>query len=292
MKLDGSRGSSDVIAHPMKMASNINGAIHHTGVFLSWHRYALSLWEDALRDECGWRGGLAYWDWHRDTPEAGADWLQSPLFDTVSGYGGNGQRVNASAPAGGIAVGGTGGGCVLDGPFQNRTLSIGPMGQMLLNNTRCLTRNFNVKVAYMSASSKSMRKILGAKSMAESRQLAESSVESRRAMSKGGNIDSFGSMHSIGHVGIGGEASSLTLVVFSQVLSLTAATDERSVQFHQRSSVLSASCWIGSSLGSLAGAGPQANHGRWRSDRTLRYEPDDVGLMVLGWVCWKRPSDC
>ncbi|RDI87962.1 hypothetical protein Vi05172_g1759 [Venturia inaequalis] len=194
------------------MASNINGAIHHTGVFLSWHRYALSLWEDALRDECGWRGGLAYWDWHRDTPEAGADWLQSPLFDTVSGYGGNGQRVNASAPAGGIAVGGTGGGCVLDGPFQNRTLSIGPMGQMLLNNTRCLTRNFNVKVAYMSASSKSMRKILGAKSMAESRQLAESSVESRRAMSEGGNIDSFGSMHSIGHVGIGGEASSLTLM--------------------------------------------------------------------------------
>ncbi|KAE9979520.1 hypothetical protein BLS_009726 [Venturia inaequalis] len=86
------------------MASNINGAIHHTGVFLSWHRYALSLWEDALRDECGWRGGLAYWDWHRDTPEAGADWLQSPLFDTVSGYGGNGQRVNASAPAGGIAM--------------------------------------------------------------------------------------------------------------------------------------------------------------------------------------------
>jgi len=28
--------------------------IHNAGIFLPWHRYTLQVWEDALRDECGW----------------------------------------------------------------------------------------------------------------------------------------------------------------------------------------------------------------------------------------------
>lgn len=213
MKLDGTRGSSDMPAHPMKMANEVNRGIHQTGVFLPWHRYALSLWEDALRDECGWKGGLAFWDWHQDTAEAGGDWLQSPLFDPVSGYGGNGQRLNVSTLADLVAaaIGGTGGGCVIDGPFQSRKLSIGPMGQMMPNKTRCLTRNFNIKMAYSSASSKSMRKILSAKSMAEFRQLAETGVHQNWETIQDG-IDSLGSMHNIGHFGIGGEVSPPTFV--------------------------------------------------------------------------------
>jgi tyrosinase len=33
------------------------GGIHNTGVFLPWHRYAVHIWEDAIRSECGWEGG-------------------------------------------------------------------------------------------------------------------------------------------------------------------------------------------------------------------------------------------
>lgn len=225
LKLDGSKGWADMMANPLNMASFMNKGVHGTGTFLPWHRYALSIWEDALRDECGWKGGLAYWDWHRDTPEAGAEWLQSPIFDPISGYGGNGKRVNATTPAGinstalaalakiipGLdlpMMGGTGGGCVLDGPFRNRTLSIGPMGQMTPNNTRCLTRNIDAKMAQTSANSKSMRKVLSAKSMVEFRQWAESGARDWSLSMKGVSVDSFGSMHAIGHSGIGGEVSS------------------------------------------------------------------------------------
>lgn len=32
--------------------------IHYTGTFLSWHRYFIYLFEQALRDECGYQGNL------------------------------------------------------------------------------------------------------------------------------------------------------------------------------------------------------------------------------------------
>jgi hypothetical protein len=31
---------------------------HATGHILGWHRYTISLWEDALVNECGWQGGI------------------------------------------------------------------------------------------------------------------------------------------------------------------------------------------------------------------------------------------
>lgn len=225
MKLDGSKGWAGMMADPFGMARQMSNGIHGTGTFLPWHRYALSLWEDALRDECGWKGGQPYWDWHRDTPEAGSEWLKSPIFDPVSGFGGNGKHVNVSMPEGvnstmfaslakiipgldmPMMMGGTGGGCLLDGPFQNMTLSIGPMGQMTPNNTRCLTRNINPILAQTSANSKSMRKVLSAKSMVEFRQWAESGARDWSISTKGINVDSFGSMHDIGHGGVGGEVN-------------------------------------------------------------------------------------
>jgi tyrosinase len=226
IKLDGSKGWSDMVANPSGMANQMRYGIHGTGTFLPWHRYALSLWENALGDECGWKFGIAYWDWHRDTPEAGSEWLQSPVFDPVSGYGGNGKRVNVSMTPPGMnstafaalakiipgldapmTMGGLGGGCVLDGPFQNQTLSIGPMGQMTANNTRCLTRNINPLQAQTSANSKSMRKVLSAKNMVEFRQWAESGSRDWSLSMKGISVDSYGSMHDIGHGGVGGEVS-------------------------------------------------------------------------------------
>jgi len=128
-------------------------------------------------------------DWHLDTPEAGGDWDKSPLFDSVNGFGGNGAYVNQSAMPlpGGMSAetlaqltklipgfdlpmfGGSGGGCIQDGIFANRTLTIGPMGQMTPNNTRCITRGFNAKLAHQSASKKSLSKVLSAKTFTELR---------------------------------------------------------------------------------------------------------------------------
>jgi len=36
-------------------------SIHSTGVFLPWHRYFLTIWEDALQKDCGWDQPQPYW---------------------------------------------------------------------------------------------------------------------------------------------------------------------------------------------------------------------------------------
>jgi tyrosinase len=35
--------------------------IHSNGVFLPWHRYFITVWEEALQKECGWDQALPYW---------------------------------------------------------------------------------------------------------------------------------------------------------------------------------------------------------------------------------------
>jgi tyrosinase len=133
---------------------------------------------------------MSFRDWHLDTPEAGGSWTKSPLWDPEHGFGGNGAYVNYSKmlpPNGGLSqetltlltklipgfeiptFGGSGGGCIQDGIFKNRTLTVGPMGQMTPNNTRCIIRSFDAKLAHRSASKKSMSKVLSAKTFAEFR---------------------------------------------------------------------------------------------------------------------------
>ena len=114
------------------------------GHFLPWHRYLIITYEKALREECGYKGAQPYWNWSLDT-EPGMDIRDSPVFDPVTGFGGNGEAGVPPPPAApGIFTlpGGTGGGCVQDGPFVKLTLNIGP-GESLTYNPHCVSRSLN-----------------------------------------------------------------------------------------------------------------------------------------------------
>lgn len=75
-----SRYDDFVYAH---MDTNVKD--HFTGLFLPWHRWFLTAFETALRNECGYTGYLPYWDWSQDT----ADIPSAPVFseNTTIGFG-------------------------------------------------------------------------------------------------------------------------------------------------------------------------------------------------------------
>lgn len=91
--------------------------IHSTGTFLPYHRYFLHVHE-ALLAECGYTGGLPWWD---ETKDAGK-FSAASIFSTTLGFGGNGQGSKN---------------CVVDGPYANMTINIGPGFQ---TNPRCVNR--------------------------------------------------------------------------------------------------------------------------------------------------------
>jgi tyrosinase len=102
-------------------ATHINQTlqIHLDGIFLSWHRNFVWLFEQALQKECGYTGTVPYWNW--------ALWCsnlaKSPLFDgSDSSLSGDGVFDNSSGPyivgGGATLPHGTGGGCVTSGPFK------------------------------------------------------------------------------------------------------------------------------------------------------------------------------
>ncbi|KAJ6491893.1 tyrosinase [Mycena sanguinolenta] len=142
-------------------------AVHNVGHFLAWHRRFLNVYETALRDECGFNGALPfvipsspsltltsvfiesrYWDWSLDVA-TGRPLAESPVFDRVFGFGGNGADLagyegsfgnkSVLASAGWVAPG-SGGGCVADGPFAQFMLSVGP-GYNITDH--CMTRAIN-----------------------------------------------------------------------------------------------------------------------------------------------------
>ncbi|EAU86324.1 hypothetical protein CC1G_08048 [Coprinopsis cinerea okayama7 len=136
--------------------------IHAVGQFLPWHRHFVTLYNNALRDECGYKGPAPYWDWSRDA-ESSKPLAQSPVFDAVTGFGGNGVPGTYTPPPNvpefpgpdwpediplpefptglpGFPGGPTAqGGCIDTGPFKDRPITIGPAN---LNIPRCLTRAF------------------------------------------------------------------------------------------------------------------------------------------------------
>ncbi|WQF87006.1 Putative tyrosinase copper-binding domain, di-copper centre-containing domain superfamily [Colletotrichum destructivum] len=114
----------------------LRSIIHFVANFLPWHRYLLKVHEDLLRNECGYTGAQPYWDW---TIDADAQNMPgSPIFDPVTGFGGDGQYTGSTQP--GFQR------CVIDGPFANTNLTLAmgwPETNVRGDRPHCLTRVFN-----------------------------------------------------------------------------------------------------------------------------------------------------
>ncbi|KAK5937207.1 hypothetical protein PMZ80_010507 [Knufia obscura] len=138
---------------------NKTRVVHLDGFFLVWHRLYNHIFENDLRDTCGYTGSYPYWNW-----PATADNLRgSPIFngDEYS-MSGDGLFTNNNpivlSPSLSVPHG-TGGGCVTQGPFAGMNTTMLPVSnQFLLNGTapphsiynkveKCLTRDLNTFAA-------------------------------------------------------------------------------------------------------------------------------------------------
>ncbi|KAF4819633.1 Tyrosinase-like protein orsC [Colletotrichum siamense] len=150
------------------VATHINQTltIHYTGNFLSWHRYFTWIYEEALRNECEYKGTQPYWDW---TKTAVSGMEKSPIFDgSETSISGDGEFIpdrddiilggQNGLPPINLPVG-TGGGCVTSGPFRNMSVNLGPAALDLPGgvseanpdgplsyNPRCLKRDLTTAV--------------------------------------------------------------------------------------------------------------------------------------------------
>ncbi|PSN60925.1 Di-copper centre-containing protein [Corynespora cassiicola Philippines] len=133
--------------------------LHSTPHLFPAHRLYIWAYEKALREECGYTGYQPYWNWGRTA----ADPVNSALFNgNMTSMGGQGEKIDyPGIPARDFAKpydlipAGGGGGCVKQGPFQNMTISLGPIGQVVPDvppnpqadgsghNPRCLRRDVN-----------------------------------------------------------------------------------------------------------------------------------------------------
>lgn len=144
------------------VATHINQTlkVHYSGLFLPWHRRFLHLWEQALREECNYKGHQPYWNW----PLWADDLKNSPLFDcSSSSLSGDGEYNPDEQPlsGGNITIPrGSGGGCVPKGcgPFADFEVHLGPFSRNIVSltelpepkfdyNPRCLNRSLNHFVA-------------------------------------------------------------------------------------------------------------------------------------------------
>ena len=155
-------------------------------------------------------GSQPYWDWtqHPD------NFSQDALFDgSEYSMGGNGEYVphelaNGTVPGlpDPIVVTrppGTGGGCVIDGPFANITLNLGPVFPIgngtltgLEYNPHCLTREFLQELAQQLLNNESVSELLSQPTMEEFRPLPDAGIHTGGHASAGGDVsDIFTSQH-------------------------------------------------------------------------------------------------
>ncbi|KAI4870243.1 Di-copper centre-containing protein [Hypoxylon rubiginosum] len=134
---------------------HLTPAVHNSAYFLLFHRLYVWTFEEKLRTECGYTGALPYWEWGLDAGSV----ENSPLFDgSETSMGSNGAKINNTAPGPGnpFFPGGSGGGCVTNGPFTNYTVNFGPntADDPLAYNPRCLKRDLNTQICAQWASLK------------------------------------------------------------------------------------------------------------------------------------------
>lgn len=138
---------------------NRTRTVHLDGFFLSWHRLFLHVFEEDLRNTCGYTGSFPYWNW-----PATADNLRgSPIFDgSEYSMSGDGFFTNNDpivlAPTLQLPHG-SGGGCIMSGPFQGMSKTMDDISNgYLLNGSdipmsvyqkkeTCLTRDLNTFAA-------------------------------------------------------------------------------------------------------------------------------------------------
>ncbi|KAJ3516676.1 hypothetical protein NMY22_g14151 [Coprinellus aureogranulatus] len=114
--------------------------VHSVGHFLPWHRHLGTLYANALRDECGYQGPIAFWDWTRDADNINTPLANSPIFDPVYGFGGDGVPGTYTLPPGATGVNGLPAetkGCIQDGPFKDARSNLGP-GKLVTEH--CIVR--------------------------------------------------------------------------------------------------------------------------------------------------------
>ena len=59
---------------------------HHAAISLPYHRYFVAVFERILQKEGGYDGPMPFWDWTLDAEQP----LDSPIWDSWAGFGGNG----------------------------------------------------------------------------------------------------------------------------------------------------------------------------------------------------------
>lgn len=133
--------------------------VHLNGYFLTWHRYFLHLYEEDLRSMCGYQGSFPYWNWVATSSNLAA----SAVFDgSEYSMSGNGIYNNTGpvilSPKFQLPHG-TGGGCVIEGPFANLMTTMlnipitvitedQPLPATAFDyNPHCLTRDLNQPIA-------------------------------------------------------------------------------------------------------------------------------------------------
>jgi tyrosinase len=100
---------------------------HMAASFFPWHRYFIHVYEEALKNECGFKGDLPYWDWSADWK----DMANAPVWDSERGFGGDGDSSSETTVGEGR--------CVTDGPFAGlEALFYGSDYQ-----PHCLSRGFS-----------------------------------------------------------------------------------------------------------------------------------------------------
>lgn len=168
--------------------------VHFVGFFQAWHRMFLAKYESELRSTCGYKGAQPYWDWTQDATSVDA-FVNSPVFDPVHGFGGNGAYIDSSNdPSVRLHIPGkTGGGCIKDGPFKDLPVNLGP-GFNTSYNPHCLRRDFAPEFATQKLN----------QSMVDWTMKAKTYFEFDKRLEGGIDIPDL-TVHGGGHLGVGGD---------------------------------------------------------------------------------------